>query len=62
VRVRHLWPRSIVQPPLTEADKRVLHDIAHEEERRPEERVGVGFEPHAAVDALLDADHPELKD
>jgi YihY family inner membrane protein len=60
VRLRHLWPRSIVQPPLTEADKRVLHDIAHEEERRPEQRVGVGFEPHAAADAFRDADHPDL--
>jgi hypothetical protein len=49
-----------VQPPLTEADKRVLHDIAHEEERRPEQRVGVGFEPHAAADAFRDADHPDL--
>jgi YihY family inner membrane protein len=57
VRVRRLWPRSIVQPPLTDADKRVLHDIAHEEERRPEQRVGVGFEPRATVDAYRDADH-----
>ncbi len=62
VRVRHLWPRAIVQPPLTEADKRVLHDIARKEERRPEQRVGVGFEPHAAVDALLDAQEPRPED
>jgi YihY family inner membrane protein len=44
VRARRLWPRSIVQPPLTNADERVLHDVAHQEQRRPEERVGVGFE------------------
>ncbi len=59
VRVRHLWPRSIVQPPLTEADKRVLRDIAHENERRPEQRVGVGFEPDAELEALQDAAHPD---
>jgi len=44
VRARRLWPRSIVQPPLTNADERVLHDVARQEQRRPEERVGVGFE------------------
>lgn len=55
VLVRRLWPRSIVQPPLTEADRRVLHDIARQEERRPEERVGVGFDPQAAQDAGTDA-------
>lgn len=62
VRVRHLWPRSIVQPPLTEADKRVLRDIAHENERRPEQRVGVGFEPHAELEALQDAAQPDRSD
>jgi YihY family inner membrane protein len=41
---RRLWPRSIVQPPLTDADRRVLSDIAQQEERRPEESVDVGFE------------------
>lgn len=59
VRERHLWPRGIVQPPLTDADKRVLHDIARQEERRPEQRVGVGFGPDAPVEAGRDADHPE---
>jgi uncharacterized BrkB/YihY/UPF0761 family membrane protein len=55
VRSRHLWPRSIVQPPLTPADKKVLHDIAHQEERRPEQRVGVGFEPDPIATAARDA-------
>jgi uncharacterized BrkB/YihY/UPF0761 family membrane protein len=41
---RRLWPRSIVQPPLTEADKRTLAAIAHQEERRPEEVVEVSFD------------------
>ena len=44
VLARRLWPRSIVQPPLTDADERVLADIAHEEWRRPEQRVDVGFD------------------
>jgi uncharacterized BrkB/YihY/UPF0761 family membrane protein len=45
VRTRHLWPRSILQPPLTDADQHVLRDIARAEERRPEQHVSVGFEP-----------------
>jgi YihY family inner membrane protein len=55
VRSRRLWPRSIVQPPLTDADRRVLHDIARQEERRPEQRVGVGFEPDALEQVTVDA-------
>jgi uncharacterized BrkB/YihY/UPF0761 family membrane protein len=40
---RHLWPRSIVQPPLTDADLRVLTDIAMVGERRPEQSVEVSY-------------------
>ncbi len=40
---RRLWPRAIVQPPLTEADQRVLDDIAEQEERRPEQHVDSRF-------------------
>jgi uncharacterized BrkB/YihY/UPF0761 family membrane protein len=47
VRSRRLWPRSILQPPLTHADQCVLRDIAQAEERRPEQRVTVGFRPEA---------------
>ncbi|MDQ6928277.1 MAG: YihY/virulence factor BrkB family protein [Actinomycetota bacterium] len=36
---RQLWPRSIVQPPLTDADKRAFDDIALQGERRPEQSV-----------------------
>jgi YihY family inner membrane protein len=53
VRTRRLWPRSIVQPPLTDADQRVLGAIARQEERRPEQTVDVAFESsdrHAAGD------------
>jgi uncharacterized BrkB/YihY/UPF0761 family membrane protein len=44
VRARHLWPRSILQPPLTGADERVLGAIARQEERRPEQTVDVDFD------------------
>jgi YihY family inner membrane protein len=43
VRVRHLWPRGMVQPPLTAADKEVLSSIAMEGQRRPEQYVSTGF-------------------
>jgi hypothetical protein len=43
VRARRLWPRSIVQPPLTGPDRDALREIAQREERRPEERVDVRF-------------------
>jgi uncharacterized BrkB/YihY/UPF0761 family membrane protein len=44
VRKRRLWPRAIVQPPLTDADKRALKSYAEQEERRPEEDVIVRIE------------------
>ena len=43
VLARRLWPRSIVQPPLTDQDRAALRGIAQREERRPEERVDVRF-------------------
>ena len=43
VKARRLWPRSIVQPPLTPADREVLSSLALEGKRRPEQYVGVGF-------------------
>jgi len=43
VLARRLYPRSIVQPPLTEPDRQALRDLAGQEERRPEERVRVDF-------------------
>ena len=44
VRKRQLWPRAIVQPPFTDADKRALKSYAEQEERRPEEDVIVRIE------------------
>ncbi|MFJ6774078.1 YihY/virulence factor BrkB family protein [Kitasatospora sp. NPDC091257] len=43
VLARRLWPRSILQPPLTDADEDVLSSVARQEERRPEQHVDVSF-------------------
>ncbi|MFB8205081.1 YihY/virulence factor BrkB family protein [Kitasatospora purpeofusca] len=43
VLTRSLWPRSILQPPLTGPDEEVLASIARQEERRPEQQVEVTF-------------------
>jgi YihY family inner membrane protein len=39
VRIMHLWPRSLVQPPLTDADRKALSLYALVEQRRPEVKV-----------------------
>jgi YihY family inner membrane protein len=43
VRARRLWPRSLVQAPLTDTDRRALVDLAKQEERHPEQSVEVTF-------------------
>jgi YihY family inner membrane protein len=48
VKKRQLWPRALVQPPLTEADERALSDYAKQEERRPEESVDVDIRNQAS--------------
>jgi YihY family inner membrane protein len=45
VLARRLWPRSLLQPPLTEPDRRVLTALAETEERRPEQTIEVRFAP-----------------
>jgi uncharacterized BrkB/YihY/UPF0761 family membrane protein len=47
VRAHRLWPRSVVQPPLTRADKRAYTAYARREQRRPdeEEEIDVRFRP-----------------
>jgi membrane protein len=54
VRARHLWPRSIAQPPLTPADKRFIEDATRAEIRRPEQKVTVEF----TAEADRDPRHP----
>jgi membrane protein len=46
VRTKHLWPRSIVQPPLIEGDKRYYTEALRAETRRPEQRLDTDFESH----------------
>jgi membrane protein len=48
VRVRRLWPRSLVQPPLSPADMETMAAGAKAEQRRPEERIDVDF--HSSAD------------
>jgi YihY family inner membrane protein len=40
---RHLWPRAMVQPPLTDADQRSMALQATQNQRRPEQHVEVTF-------------------
>ena len=44
VLARRLWPRSIVQPPLTEADRASIALQALQNQRRPEQHIEVTFD------------------
>jgi uncharacterized BrkB/YihY/UPF0761 family membrane protein len=52
---RHLWPRGMLNDDPTDADNRVLSDIAHQYRRRDDQRIGVGFGENAAREAAIDA-------
>jgi len=54
VRKYHLWPRSLTQPPLTEADRETFARLARMEIRRPEYEVHVTFKPEADFDPLTE--------
>ncbi len=41
---RHLWPRSMVEPPFTDAGRRALRGVTDKDLRRHERRVVVGLE------------------
>jgi small-conductance mechanosensitive channel len=47
-----LWPRSVIQPPLTKADRLVFRRLAHMEVRRSEEEVTATFTDAAQEDPL----------
>jgi hypothetical protein len=51
VLARRLWPRALPTCPPTEADDEHLQALVHEQQRRPDERIGVRFDPEAG-------DHP----
>jgi YihY family inner membrane protein len=65
VRSKRLWPRSMVQPPLSEGDKRSYAHMAQVEQRRPEEAITVDFEDepdHESAQRSADAaaeTHPD---
>jgi YihY family inner membrane protein len=51
---RRLWPRSILQPPLTEADRASMAVQALQNQRRPEEHVEVSFDDRKPGAAAAD--------
>lgn len=46
---RRLWPRAMVQPPLTQADQKSMELQATENQRRPEQQVSVSFTEPAST-------------
>jgi uncharacterized BrkB/YihY/UPF0761 family membrane protein len=55
VLARHLWPRGVRSSKPSDADNRVLYDIAHQQRRRSDQVIGAGFGKNAANDAAEDA-------
>ena len=47
-----LWPRSLMQPPLTSADRLVLQRLAQMQARRPEQQISASFTEAADEDPL----------
>jgi membrane protein len=50
VRAKHLWPRGIVQPPLTEADKSYYTAALRAEAQRPEQKVKIAYQDAKSAD------------
>jgi hypothetical protein len=61
VLARRLWPRSLVQPPLTEADRASMALQALQNQRRPEQHVEVTFDDRE-TDATASATTPQTPD
>ncbi len=55
VLARHLWPRALFGANPSDADKKVLADIAREDRRRSDEVIGVSFDANAGIEAGKDA-------
>ena len=55
VRARHLWPRSLVPPPLTDADKAYYTDAVRAETQRPELRLDIQYVTPNTTTARHDA-------
>lgn len=56
---RRLYPRQFLVGDPTAADEQVLHDIAHQERQREDQRIGVGFGNAAPDEAATDAQQPD---
>jgi uncharacterized BrkB/YihY/UPF0761 family membrane protein len=52
---RHLWPRALVNSNPTEADNLVLSAVVHQQQRRKDQVIGVGFGDEAVEEAARDA-------
>jgi YihY family inner membrane protein len=50
VRAKHLWPRGIVQPPLTEADKSYYTAALRAEAQRPEQELKIAYQDAKSAD------------
>jgi hypothetical protein len=55
VLARRLWPRSIVQPPLTEADRASMALQALQNQRREEQHIEVSFHDRPSGDPVPDS-------
>lgn len=62
VMVRRLWPRSIVQPPLTDADRKALALFPLAERRRTEQQVDVSYTDGQGRDGREDRSEDESRE
>ena len=53
---RRLYPRQFLLGEPSEADEQVWHDLAHQERRRADQLIGVGFGVDAAAEVATDAE------
>src|SRR5215471_448209 len=58
VRVERLWPRSLVQPPLTDADRRAFALYARTQERRRDSRATLHFDDDGDENDVRPSDTP----
>ena len=54
VRERRLWPRTLLQPPIVDADETVLTSQVMKERRRPEQRIAVEYSPTSPAEKRED--------
>jgi uncharacterized BrkB/YihY/UPF0761 family membrane protein len=59
---RRLWPRSIVQPPLTQADRAVLAAQVLQDQRRDDQHVEVSYDDDRPADAAASSRTPRTPD